>query len=671
MAVRGHTVLPATASTQVEAVTIAPRIATNASVHPQAIVTGDVQVGEAVYIAPAASIRAELGAPFVIGAGSTLQDGVVIAGLPQGRVIGDDQLPYSVWVGRNVVISHLSLVKGPAYIGDDCFIGFRSTVFNARIGKGCIVMMHVLIQDVEIPPGKFIPSGSIITQQQQADRLPNVEEKDRDFVRHLSGSVSSGSAHPSASFAPSGDSSTMNKPPAQQFKSSHQAPASGITAALIEQIRKLLNQGYQVGTEHADARRFRASAWQSCSPIKANREPEVVSALQTCLVEHTGEYVRLIGIDTKSKRRVSETIIQRPGDTPSTKAPAAASYTSSYRAPAPVSTSGGDWSAQATQLINQGLQVGLEYADARRYRTSSWQSGGLLSGGQGQIFNEISGFINAHSGDYVRLIGIDPRAKKRVAEVTIYRPGTTQGSNGNNTASSSYASSHATSHTAPSYSSSAPTAASQDISGQVRQILSQGLQVGLEYASERHYKTSSWTSLGKHLSQESEVVGAVNHLIAENPKLYVRLIGVDPKAKRRVVETTIYRPNGQAGSTKVNNRPAPQGFTPSAGSSKANYGSASRVTANGGGALSAETRDKVRQLLRQGCQLGIEHADPRRYRTSSWQSAAMIRSGQESEAVAALESTLRDFAGDYVRLVGIDPKAKRRVAELVIHQPHK
>jgi len=41
--------------------------------------------------------------------------------------------------------------------------------------------MHTLIQDVEIP-GKYVPSGSVITSQQQADRLPNVQESDIKFA---------------------------------------------------------------------------------------------------------------------------------------------------------------------------------------------------------------------------------------------------------------------------------------------------------------------------------------------------------------------------------------------------------------------------------------------------------------------------------------------------------
>jgi carbon dioxide concentrating mechanism protein CcmM len=77
-------------------------------------------------------------------------------------------------------------------------------------------------------------------------------------------------------------------------------------------VRSLLNQGFTIGTEHANQRRFRTKSWQSCSPINSNRESEVIAALNACLSDHQGEYVRMIGIDPQAKRRVLETIIQRP-----------------------------------------------------------------------------------------------------------------------------------------------------------------------------------------------------------------------------------------------------------------------------------------------------------------------------------------------------------------------
>ncbi|MGB5768599.1 MAG: ribulose bisphosphate carboxylase small subunit, partial [Crocosphaera sp.] len=83
-------------------------------------------------------------------------------------------------------------------------------------------------------------------------------------------------------------------------------------AETVAQVRSLLNQGYKIGTEHANKRRFRTKSWQSCSPIDSNRENDVIAALEGCLAEHQGEYIRLIGIDPQAKRRVLETIIQRP-----------------------------------------------------------------------------------------------------------------------------------------------------------------------------------------------------------------------------------------------------------------------------------------------------------------------------------------------------------------------
>ena len=42
-----------------------------------------------------------------------------------------------------------------------------------------------LIGDVEIPPGKYVPSGAVITTQQAADRLPDAKESDRAFSHHV------------------------------------------------------------------------------------------------------------------------------------------------------------------------------------------------------------------------------------------------------------------------------------------------------------------------------------------------------------------------------------------------------------------------------------------------------------------------------------------------------
>ncbi|MCL1471476.1 ribulose bisphosphate carboxylase small subunit [Argonema antarcticum] len=87
---------------------------------------------------------------------------------------------------------------------------------------------------------------------------------------------------------------------------------SKLSAETQEQVRQLLAKGYKIGMEHANERRFRTQSWQSCSPIETSEVSDAIAALESCLNEHTGEYVRLIGIDPKVKRRIVETIIQKP-----------------------------------------------------------------------------------------------------------------------------------------------------------------------------------------------------------------------------------------------------------------------------------------------------------------------------------------------------------------------
>jgi carbon dioxide concentrating mechanism protein CcmM len=529
-----------------------PKIDSTAYVHSFSNLIGDVRVSADVHIAPSTSIRADEGTPFHIGEGTNIQDGVVIHGLEQGRVVGDDGKEYSVWIGQDASITHMALVHGPVYVGDECFVGFRSTVFNARLGKGCVVMMHALVQDVEIPPGKYVPSGSIITRQEQVAGLPDVAASDVHFAQHVVGindALRSGyrCAENIACIAPIRDE--MKPDGAGRPYSSVTTKDSGgigLDYSTIDQVRQLLRQGYQIGTEHADSRRFQTSSWQSCAPIKSTRESDVIAALETCLMEHKGEYVRLLGIDTKAKRRVLEAVIQRPGDQPGTATQATSSSYSTNRGyqSAPSSSGGADDEAAhlVRQWLAQGFQVGIEYTDERRFRTSSWQSGmPMQSGNASTVMANLSQFLSEHSKDYVRVIGVNTKTKQRVGEQIIHRPG--RGHNGGASSRNGSGGGFSSSGSSSTASYGGRSSLSSEVQQQVRQLLQQGYKVGLEHADERRFKTSSWQSTpaiaGRH---ESEVFSTIESRLQEFSKHYVRLIGIDPKAKRRVLELLIHQP---------------------------------------------------------------------------------------------------------------------------------
>ncbi|MBI1242138.1 ribulose bisphosphate carboxylase small subunit [Umezakia ovalisporum] len=120
-----------------------------------------------------------------------------------------------------------------------------------------------------------------------------------------------------------------------------------------------------------------------------------------------------------------------------------------------------------------------------------------------------------------------------------------------------------------------------------------------------------------------------------------------------------------------NYQPAPPTtVTPSNGSNQPNNGNGFQKQGGTNAHLSLETQEQIRQILAQGHKINFEHVDERRFRTGSWQSCGTIRIDTESDAMSTLESCLAEYNGEYVRLVGIDPKAKRRVVETIIQRPN-
>jgi carbon dioxide concentrating mechanism protein CcmM len=533
-----------------------PKIHHTAYVHAFSNIIGDVRIGENVMIAPGISIRADEGNPFSIGANTNIQDGAVIHGLEQGRVTGDDGTPYSVWIGNNSSITHMALIHGPAYVGNDCFIGFRSTVFNATVGHGCVVMMHALIQDVKIPPNKYVPSGAIITSQQQADRLSEVQPDDKKFAAHIisiNDSLRSGyhcvddvvcvadiqSSNAAAAFT----GATTLDLPLQQKNTQN----SSLHSDVVSSVRSLIAQGYKIGVEHANKRRFQTSSWTSCASFDSNNEGDILTGLAGLLQEHNGEYVRLIGIDTNAKRRVLETIIQRPTDRPGQSEVRSVSTSfsqpSSSPAASPAGNSNGasaDLTTIVRQLINQGCKIAIERADKRRFQTSSWTSYSLDSQTESAVLAAISDCIANNPNDYVRAIGVDPVAKRRISEQIVHRPGQSVSSNSSSNTSSSSSFSTGTKTTQTNTTSSVLTL---DAIETISRLVAQGCAVFTEFADERRYKSNAWETGGQVSGNNaSEIVRSLESIVRDRQKSYVRVIGVDQKAKKRVAEKVIHRP---------------------------------------------------------------------------------------------------------------------------------
>jgi carbon dioxide concentrating mechanism protein CcmM len=216
---------------------------------------------------------------------------------------------------------------------------------------------------------------------------------------------------------------------------SHSGYSAAVDSSVSSQIRSLLQQGYRIGAEHADKRRFQTSSWTSCPPVQSTRESDVIAAVQACMAEHQGEYVRIFGIDTQSKRRVGEAIVQRPGERSGATAPASAptsgwsgnGSSSSYSAPPESRSSSNRLSSEAIDqvrnLVRQGYRIGTEHADKRRFQTSSWTSCSPIdSSRESDVLSALEACVASHPGEYIRVFGIDTQSKRRVSEQIIQRP---------------------------------------------------------------------------------------------------------------------------------------------------------------------------------------------------------------------------------------------------------
>ena len=125
---------------------VAPRVADSAWVAENALVIGDVSLGEHASVWFGTTVRGDT-ATITIGAGSNIQDGSVLH--------ADHGFPMTV--GRHVTVGHQVMLHG-CTIGDGSLIGIGAIVLNgAKIGKHCLVGAGSLVTE-----GKEFPDGSMI-----------------------------------------------------------------------------------------------------------------------------------------------------------------------------------------------------------------------------------------------------------------------------------------------------------------------------------------------------------------------------------------------------------------------------------------------------------------------------------------------------------------------------
>ncbi len=150
-----------------------PQIHSSSYMHETAIIIGNVKIGENVFIGPGAVIRAdERNSKIIIGDNCNVQDRVIIHCLEETTVI----------IHQETSLAHGCIIHGPTEIGQNCFIGFASVVFDVSLGSRVVVKHQCCIEKVVIPSNKLIESGQCLRNATDVGRLENLSQCDKDFM---------------------------------------------------------------------------------------------------------------------------------------------------------------------------------------------------------------------------------------------------------------------------------------------------------------------------------------------------------------------------------------------------------------------------------------------------------------------------------------------------------
>lgn len=153
-----------------------PEISKSAWISETAVIVGDVTIGDDVFVAPNAVIRAdEPGSSIVIGSGCNVQDNVVIHALSYSEVV----------IGGGTSLAHGCIVHGPCRIDEGCFIGFGAVIFDCTVGNDTLILHNATVRGARIPPRRVVPDGQTITGPGDAKGLEEITQDLAEFKRSV------------------------------------------------------------------------------------------------------------------------------------------------------------------------------------------------------------------------------------------------------------------------------------------------------------------------------------------------------------------------------------------------------------------------------------------------------------------------------------------------------
>jgi carbonic anhydrase/acetyltransferase-like protein (isoleucine patch superfamily) len=124
-----------------------PQVGKTSWISPQAVLMGDVRLGEDCSVWPGAVLRADENT-IRIGDQTNIQDGAIL------HVSGKNPL----LIGSRVTVAHGAVVHA-CTVGDGCLVGIRSVLLDGVVvGENCLIGAGALLTH-----GMLVPSGSLVT----------------------------------------------------------------------------------------------------------------------------------------------------------------------------------------------------------------------------------------------------------------------------------------------------------------------------------------------------------------------------------------------------------------------------------------------------------------------------------------------------------------------------
>jgi carbonic anhydrase/acetyltransferase-like protein (isoleucine patch superfamily) len=139
-----------------------PVIPSSCFIHPQAVIIGEVVLGESCYVGAGAILRGDYG-KIVIGSGSNIQENSLIHSEPETIAILEE----------NVLVGHAAVIHGPCLVKANTTVGMMSLVSTGcELGKESLLAAGSIL-----PPGRIIPDRKVA--------LGNPARAIKDVTEHM------------------------------------------------------------------------------------------------------------------------------------------------------------------------------------------------------------------------------------------------------------------------------------------------------------------------------------------------------------------------------------------------------------------------------------------------------------------------------------------------------